>query len=757
MASDQLAFGNKNKKGAGIPPGQGAPPKKLDILEGILESFVFSNDDNGWSVVRLSVKGNGEPVTAVGSLLGVQPGESLRLEGYWVSDRKYGDQFKAQSFTTIKPATLVGIEKYLGSGMIKGIGPVMAARMVQCFGTETLDIIETDPSRLLEVEGLGKVRIEGICRAWHEQNDIKEVMIFLQSHGVTTTYAIKIYKEYGNKAIDIVSGNPYRLAVDIFGIGFRTADKIASNLGIAANSPQRAEAGVLHVLGSFSEDGHVCCPRALLVEKVAEMLEIDDRFVEQAIDSLSVEGLIVIENIAERTVIEGSDVAEETHNELIYLRSLYASEVGAAGLMRQVLESDLVRLNIDMDNAISGFEREFSIELAEQQRDAIKRAIMSKMMVVTGGPGTGKTTLINGVIQILKGKERRVLLAAPTGRAAKRLSEATGMEAKTIHRLLEFSPRSMAFERGPDRPLEVDILILDEVSMVDIVLFYNVLKALPMTAQIVLVGDVDQLPSVGPGGVLKDVIASGRVEVVCLTEVFRQARESMVVMNAHAINSGRMPNVKEEGHRRDFFVIEKDEPEEVLETIKSLLTQRIPAHFGFSPTDDIQVLTPMHKGLLGTVNLNQELQELLNPEQESISRGSRTFRVADKVMQIRNNYDLDVFNGDIGKIASIDKVERVVRVNFEGKMVLYEQADLDELMLAYACSVHKAQGSEYPVVVLPLHTQHYMMLQRNLLYTAVTRGKKLVVVVGSKKALAIAVKNNKIQDRFTRLAERLNE
>ncbi|MDI6816638.1 MAG: ATP-dependent RecD-like DNA helicase [Actinomycetota bacterium] len=756
MTSDQLAFGNKNKKGANIPSGQGVPPQKLDILEGILENFVFSNDDNGWSVVRLNVKGNREPVTAVGSLIGVQPGESVRLEGYWVSDRKYGDQFKAQSFTTIKPATLVGIEKYLGSGMIKGIGPVMASRMVNCFGVETLDIIETSPARLLEVEGIGKVRIEGICQAWQEQKDIKEVMIFLQSHGVTTTYAIKIYKEYGNKAIDIVSENPYRLAVDIFGIGFRTADKIASNIGIAANSPQRAEAGILHVLGSFSEDGHVCCPRALLVEKAAEMLEIDDTIVEHAVDSLSVQGLVVIESVAECTVAEGSDVAEETGDELIYLRSLYASEVGAARLMRQVLESDLVRLNIDIDKAIGGFEKEFSIELAWQQRDAIKRAIKSKMMVVTGGPGTGKTTLINGVIQILKGKERRVLLAAPTGRAAKRLSEATGMEAKTIHRLLEFSPRAMSFERGPDNPLEVDILILDEVSMVDIVLFYNVLKALPMTSQIVLVGDVDQLPSVGPGGVLKDVIASGCVEVVCLTEVFRQARESMVVMNAHAINSGKMPYVKGEGHRRDFFVIEKDEPEEVLETIKTLITQRIPAHFGFSPTDDIQVLTPMHKGLLGTSNLNKELQELLNPEQESISRGSRTFRVADKVMQIRNNYDLDVFNGDIGKIASIDRVERVVRVNFEGKMVLYEQSDLDELMLAYACSVHKAQGSEYPVVVLPLHTQHYMMLQRNLLYTAVTRGKKLVVVVGSKKALAIAVKNNKIQDRFTRLAERLN-
>jgi len=703
----------------------------------------------------LNVKGNREPVTAVGSLLGVQPGESVRLEGYWVSDRKYGDQFKAQSFTTIKPATLVGIEKYLGSGMIKGIGPVMASRMVKCFGVETLDVIEADPSRLLEVEGLGKVRVEGIRRAWREQKEIKEVMIFLQSHGVTTTYAIKIYKEYGNKAIDIVSENPYRLAVDIFGIGFRTADKIASNLGIAANSPRRAEAGVLHVLGSFSEDGHVCCPRSLLVEKAAEVLEIDEHVVEPAVDSLSVEGLVVIENIDERAVGEDLVAVEETCDEFVYLRSLYASEVGAANLMRRILESDVVRLDIDMDKAVGWFERKFSIELAGQQRDAIKRAITSKMMVVTGGPGTGKTTLINGVIQILKGKERRVLLAAPTGRAAKRLSEATGMEAKTIHRLLEFSPRSMSFERGPDNPLEVDILILDEVSMVDIVLFYNVLKALSTTAQVILVGDVDQLPSVGPGSVLKDVIASGRIGVVCLTEVFRQARESMVVMNAHAINSGKMPYVKDEGHRRDFFVIEKDEPEDVLETIKTLITQRIPAHFGFSPTDDIQVLTPMHKGLLGTANLNKEFQELLNPERESISRGSRTFRVADKVMQIRNNYDLDVFNGDIGKIALIDQVERVVRVNFDGRMVLYEYSDLDELILAYACSVHKAQGSEYPVVVLPLHTQHYMMLQRNLLYTAVTRGKRLVVIVGSRKALAIAVKNNKIQDRFTRLAERL--
>ena len=737
MTQDQLSFNKFNNN-------------KISILEGILEHFVYSNEENGWSVVRVNVKGYRDLVTAVGNLLGVQPGESIRMKGYWVSDRKFGEQFKVESYTTIKPATLVGMEKYLGSGMIKGIGPVMASRLVKYFGLDTLDIIENQSKQLTEVEGIGKVRAERICDAWQEQKEIKEVMLFLQSHGVTTTYAIKIYKTYGNEAIDIVADNPYRLAVDIFGIGFKTADRIAVNLGIESTSPRRAEAGVLHALGGLSDEGHVCVPRDRLIEKAAKILEIDEEIVKTAVDTLIEQDLIASEIVTD-------DVTQEplVTNELIYLRSLYASEVGVVKQIECLLATDLKPIDIEIEKALEWFEQHYKINLAEQQRDAIRSAIAEKVMVITGGPGTGKTTLINGIIQILKRKEKNILLAAPTGRAAKRLSEATGLEAKTIHRLLEFSPRSMRFERNSENPLEADILIIDEVSMVDIVLFYNLLKAVPSTSQVILVGDIDQLPSVGPGNVLKDVISSGRVEVVRLTQVFRQAQQSTIIVNAHRVNAGQTPYPKAKEGKGDFFFIERNEPEDILKALKLLVARRIPESFKLT-AEDIQVLTPMHMGLLGAVNLNKELQQLLNPSGEALSRGTHIFRVGDRVMQIRNNYDLDVYNGDIGKITSLDQVERVVKVDFDGRPVTYEYSELDELILAYACSVHKSQGSEYPAVVVPLHTQHYMMLQRNLLYTAITRGKKLVVVLGSKKALAIAIKNNRIQQRYTRLAERLS-
>ncbi|MCL6472054.1 MAG: ATP-dependent RecD-like DNA helicase [Firmicutes bacterium] len=756
MGSDQLSFGKPSKFSQSIAGKVSNTEKKLSTLEGILEHFVFYNEENGWSVVRVNVRGYRDPVTAVGNLLGVQPGESIRFKGYWVSDRKYGEQFKIISFTTVKPATLVGIEKYLGSGMIKGIGPVMAARLVRCFGTETLDVIENQPERLTEVEGIGKVRAESICAAWQEQKEIKEVMLFLQSHGVTTTYAIKIYKHYGSNAIDVVSENPYRLAVDIFGIGFKTADKIAGNLGISADSLQRAEAGILHVLGSLSDDGHVCCLRSQLIDKAAKVLEVDAQVINNAIDSLASQDLIVREAASDNALrdVEPSG-GLKPDDELVYLRSLYASEIGVLNQMKRLLSAGVKPLEIDIEKALAWFEQRFGLKLAEQQRDAIRHAVSSKVMVVTGGPGTGKTTLVNGIIQILKRKGRQILLAAPTGRAAKRLAEATGLEAKTIHRLLEFSPRLMAFERNSENPLEADIIILDEASMVDVVLFYNLLKAIPSTSQLILVGDTDQLPSVGPGNVLKDVIQSNQVKVVCLNEVFRQAQKSMIVVNAHRVNAGQMLYAKSREGKSDFYFVEIEEPDEILKTMKLLITEKIPATFKFS-ADDIQVLTPMHMGLLGAANLNKELQQLLNPSGEALSRGSRSFRTGDRVMQIRNNYDLDVYNGDIGKIYAIDQIERQVRVVFDGREVIYDYSDLDELILAYACSVHKSQGSEYPAVIIPLHTQHYMMLQRNLLYTAITRGKKLVVVVGSRKALAIAVKNNRIQERHTRLAERLS-
>ncbi len=748
MTQNQLSF---NKFGT----------KDTSTLEGILEHFVYSNEENGWSVVRVNVKGYRDLVTAVGNLLGVQPGESIRMKGCWVSDRKFGEQFKVESYTSIKPATLVGIEKYLGSGMIKGIGPVMASRLVNCFGLDTLDIIENQPKRLTEADGIGNIRAERICDGWQEQKEIKEVMLFLQSHGVTTTYAIKIYKTYGNEAIDIVANNPYRLAVDIFGIGFKTADKIAVNIGIESTSPRRAEAGVLHALGGLSDEGHVCVPRDQLMEKAANILEIDGEIVNTAVDTLIEQELIASETVTDSNpsaIIQTDSPSSQESNitgELIYLRSLYNSEVGVVRQIDRLLATDLKPIDIEIEKALSWFEQQYKINLAEQQRNAIRNAVSRKVMVITGGPGTGKTTLINGIIQILKRKDRNILLAAPTGRAAKRLSEATGLEAKTIHRLLEFSPRSMRFERTTDNPLEADILIVDEVSMVDIVLFYNLLKAVPSNAQVILVGDIDQLPSVGPGNVLKDVISSGCIEVVRLTEVFRQAQQSMIIVNAHRVNAGQNPYPKAKEGKGDFFFIDRDEPEEILKTLKLLVAKKIPESFKLT-AEDIQVLTPMHMGLLGASNLNKELQQLLNPSGETLSRGSHVFRVGDRVMQIRNNYDLDVYNGDIGKITSLDQVERVVKVDIDGRPVTYEYSDLDELILAYACSVHKSQGSEYPAVVVPLHTQHYMMLQRNLLYTAITRGKRLVVVLGSKKALAIAVKNNRIQQRYTRLAERLS-
>jgi exodeoxyribonuclease V alpha subunit len=715
---------------------------RVQTLEGVLERVTFVNEENGWSVVRLQVSGRAELVTAVGSLLGVQPGESLRLTGAWVQDRKYGEQFRVESYLTVQPATLVGMERYLGSGLVRGLGQVMASRLVKRFGMETLDVIEHEPWRLTHVRGIGPKRKARILDAWEEHKAVKEVMVFLQSHGVSTTFAVKIFKRYGQKAITVVKENPYRLAEEIFGIGFLTADRIASRLGIEPTSPQRAEAGVLHVLGELSGEGHLFCPREALIERAAEILEIPADGIDAAIEALAGREQLVLEELEAGCAV--------------YLASLHASEVGVASRLRAIIDEPVAELEIDLERAIAWFEDRQGIELAAQQREAIRRAAASKVLVITGGPGTGKTTIVNGILQILASKGRRLLLCAPTGRAAKRLSETTGEEARTIHRLLEFNPRKMRFERGPDAPLEADLLVVDETSMVDVVLFYNLLKAVPDRCQLVLVGDVDQLPSVGPGNALRDLIGSGVPDVVRLTEIFRQAQASLIVVNAHAVNRGELPRLAP-GDIGDFFFIEREEPEAALGTLKEVVQHRIPRRFGVDPVREIQVLTPMHKGLLGSRNLNTELQALLNPRGETIVRGSRIYRVGDKVMQVRNNYDLDVYNGDIGQIARVDPVERQVVVRVDEREVIYDASDLDELVLGYACSVHKAQGSEYPVVVLPLHTQHYPMLQRNLLYTGITRGRRLVVLVGSRRALAIAVKNSAVRQRNSWLAARLRE
>ena len=719
------------------------PASSQTTVEGVLERIVFSNEENAWTVARLTVAGQRDLVTAVGNLLGVQPGENLRLTGAWIQDPKYGKQFKVASYATVTPATVGGIEKYLGSGLIRGIGKVMASRLVATFGLETLDVIENRPDRLVEVEGIGPKRSRDILRAWEEQREIKEVMIFLQSHGVSTHYAIKIYKAYGARATELVRENPYRLATDIYGIGFKSADKIAAALGIPPTAPQRIEAGSLYLLGQAGDRGHVYLPRKTLLEEAEKLLEAPAALVDQALAALAE---------TEQIILEPLDAPED---QAVFLRSLHTAEAGVAARLRALLIQPPLPLEIDVDRALDWFEKSETIELARQQRQAIRAGLTRKVLVITGGPGTGKTTLVRGLVKILEKKRQKVLLAAPTGRAAKRLAEATGTEATTLHRLLEIDPKTRQFIRNRDHPLSCDLLIVDEASMLDTVLAHHVLRAVPDHGRLILVGDVDQLPSVGPGRVLADLIRSDSIEVVRLTEIFRQAERSLIVVNAHRVNQGMMPILESVDSDGDFFFIERAEQEELVETLAQLVSRRIPAKFGLDPVEQIQVLTPMNRGPLGTENLNAVLRDLLNPTGVEVTRGGQTLRVGDKVMQVRNNYDLEVFNGDIGRIVAIDEIDQLVTVALDGRQVVYDHGSLDELVLAYACSIHKSQGSEYPCVVIPLHSTHYLMLQRNLLYTALTRAKRLAVLVGEERALRIAVGNRRVRARFTRLAERL--
>jgi exodeoxyribonuclease V alpha subunit len=721
----------------------------LTDLQGQIERITYTNEENGFTIARVKIYGQHDLVTVVGNLMCPTPGEILKMKGEWVNHPKYGEQFKITHYKTAVPASVYGIKKYLGSGLIKGIGPIMASRIVQQFGEQTLEVIENNIERLAEVDGIGKKRIGMIERAWAEQKDIREVMLFLQTHGVSSGYATKIFKQYGDRSIEVVKANPYRLATDIFGIGFVTADHIAEKLGFAKNSELRVEAGILYVLHQLSDDGHVYYPYEPLLEKCEEILGVDQELVVRALGAVALDKKIIIEDLNENL-----DEFRE-NNKAVYLTKFHVSETGIATRMKTLMNSPKSIRKIDSTKAVDWVQNQLAITLAKNQVKAIKCALESKVMVITGGPGTGKTTIIHAILKIFSKLDVRIMLAAPTGRASKRMSEATGFEAKTIHRMLEYSIAKGGFQKNEEKPLECDLLIVDEASMIDTTLMHHLLKAIPPEATFILVGDVNQLPSVGAGNVLKDIISSGAVTVVELNEIFRQAKESLIVVNAHRINKGILPSFKPFSPKDDFYFIEQEEPEEVLRIILELAKERIPRRFGFDSVDDIQVLTPMHKGIVGAGNLNVALQKEFNPSEMGLTRGNRNFLVNDKVMQIKNNYDKEVFNGDIGRIRRIDQEDQEVIISFDGRDVAYDFTELDEIVLAYAISVHKSQGSEYPVVIIPVHSQHYILLQRNLIYTAVTRGRKLVVMVGTKKALATGVRNDKTQKRYTFLRHRL--
>ncbi len=726
----------------------------MQTIYGYLERITFYNEENHFIVAKLKEKGKRELTTIVGNLAGLNPGVFLKLEGKWEHNKKYGEQFKVERYETVIPATVNGIEKYLGSGLIKGIGPVMARRMVDKFGIDTIDIIENNPQKLLEVEGIGSKRIVMISEAWEQQKDIKDIMLFLQEHGVSAAYSAKIYKVYGKDAINVVNENPYRLASDIKGIGFIIADKIAQKIGFEPESIARAEEGTIYALQNLTNEGHVYYPYESLIDKTKEMLNVDREIIVKAVSGLFEKRRIIVEDLADSFE---EDLA--TNQKAVYLPFLHVAEVNLANRLLQLRDQQSLFVNADAEKYLFQVEKELNIKLAPKQREAVLLSAKRKVLVITGGPGTGKTTIIKSMLNIYKLKGQKILLAAPTGRAAKRMEETTGYEAKTIHRLLEFSPQKGGFQRNNDYPLNANVVIIDEASMIDILLMYNLIKAIPLEAKLILVGDVHQLPSVGPGNVLRDIINSNVIEVVTLTEIFRQSKESKIVLNAHRINRGNFPDIRHPpaGSTSDFYFIQSDEPEDVLKKICGLCKSHIPQKFNYDALKDIQVLTPMNKGVIGVANLNVELQKLLNPgKKNEVVHGSKIFKVKDKVIQLENNYDKEVYNGDIGWITDIDREDREITINFDGKIVKYDFMELDELSLAYAVSVHKSQGSEYPVVILPVMVQHFILLQRNLIYTGITRGKKMVVLLGTKKALAISINNNKPFERYTRLKERLS-
>ena len=735
-----------------LSPQQVSAFPQHETITGVVERLTFYSAESGYTVARLTRPRSTELTTIVGSFANIQPGQTLQLIGFWRDHPQFGPQFQVINYQETKPATLTGIEKYLGSGLIKGVGPVTAKRIVAHFGLETLDIIENQIERLVEVQGIAKKRITLIKNAWSTQKAIKEVMVFLQGHGVSTTYAVKIYKQYKDEAIATVTHNPYQLAADIYGIGFLTADKIARNIGIAPDSEFRYRAGIIHCLSVAAEDGHCYLPQSELIESVIKLLTTESHQpTEEAIAQIIKDMALTDELIREW---------DEDKTLLCYKPTYFHTEQNLAQLIRQGLENavgtDIERVRDWIDR----FTASRKIQLSEQQRQAVETAAYSKIMILTGGPGVGKTFTTHTIVSLWKAMGKSIALAAPTGRAAQRLGEMTGLEAKTIHRLLEFDPRSRGFKRDSENPLPHTAIIADEASMLDLFLAYSLVKAVLAGALLLLVGDIDQLPSVGPGQILADLINSGRVPVVRLTQVFRQAQTSAIITAAHQINRGQYPTIEP---IRDNPVSDclwhggGHQPEHGVQAICELITDFIP-RLGFNPATDVQVLCPMTRGVVGTRNLNTVLQQLINPpspDKVEINRGGNLLREGDRIIQLTNDYNREVFNGDLGIILVIDTVEQEVAVQYGERTVVYDYADLNEIALAWCVTIHKSQGSEYPVVILPIYMQHYMMLTRNLFYTGLTRAKKLASVVGAKKAISLAVRSTDDQRRYTRLQQRL--
>lgn len=727
---------------AGSTAAASSPPR--ETLAGLVERVTFHNPENGFCVLRVKARGHRELVTTVAHAASISAGEWVTASGEWVNDRIHGQQFKAQFLRVSAPTSIEGIERYLGSGMIRGIGPVYAKKLVRAFAEQVFDVIEQQPIRLREVDGIGPVRAERICAAWAEQKAVREIMMFLHSHGVGTARAVRIFKTYGADAVQVMSENPYRLARDIRGIGFKTADLIAQRLGIAPDAMIRVRAGVSFALTEAMDHGHCGLPVEELMPLASSLLEVPEALIETAVELELQQGDIVADSVA--------GVA------CLFLAHLHRAEQSIADHLRRLLRGSLPWPDIDADKALPWVESSVGLTLAASQTEAVRLALRSKVLVITGGPGVGKTTLVNAILRILAAKHVEILLCAPTGRAAKRLSETSGREARTVHRLLEVDPKSGRFKRDQDNPLRCDLLVVDETSMVDVRLMQALVAAIPGHAALLLVGDIDQLPSVGPGQVLGDVIGSGAIPVVRLTEVFRQAASSRIIQNAHRINRGDQPDLTRPEELSDFYFQSAEEPELAVQRIVSLVRDHIPRRFGLDPVREIQVLCPMNRGGVGARSLNLELQAALNPAGErKVERFGWTFAPGDKVMQIENDYDKEVYNGDIGYVEDIDLEQQELNARFEDRTISYGFGELDALVPAYAATIHKSQGSEYPAVVIPVLTQHYPMLQRNLLYTGITRGRRLVVLVGQRKAIAIAVRNVSGRRRWTRLLQCLQE